>query len=326
MDSIQRFSSVPVYLPVYYHVGNSEVSFFLKEANQDLVKNSSLQSRTESLFIYKAKMPPAINATYGPYSAEQTVPKNVMITSSTFSFTNKFTFNWQLRAHIIESSIYSDRPKVQALFYITGRDWEDYNPAEILPCVRMVATLENREVSTSCRLKGTLGLCVAELELLPSWLSTSSPTEDFINPVPPQGIPVELHHIVYMTGEDEDCSTEETKWSDRSQSNTDAAHKSSSVLERFGSVIVYPSRHTLRMSLLRLDSNIQIRYPPGPVKVADVVTFFVSLVGGSMTHQFMLRYAVACYIVFLYFDVALIVDTVFAVHQCYFTTWVLGVC
>ncbi|XP_077317946.1 transmembrane protein 132B [Lithobates pipiens] len=289
MDSIQRFSSVPVYLPVNYHVCNSEVSFFLKEANQDLMKNSSLQSRTEPLFIYKAKKPPAINATYGPYSAEQTVPKNLMITSSTFSFSNKFTFNWQLKAHIIESSIYSDKPKVQALFYITGRDWEDYNPAEILPCVRMVATIENREISSSCRLKGNLGLCVAELELLPSWLSTSPPTEDHIYPPPPQGIPVELHHIVYTTGEDEECYTEETKWSNRIQFNKDAAHKASSALERFGSVIVYPTRHTLRMSLLRLDSNIQIRYPPGPVKVGDVVTFFVSIVGGSMTHQFMLR-------------------------------------
>lgn len=299
MDSIQRFSSVPVYLPVNYHVCNSEVSFFLKEANQDLMKNSSLQSRTEPLFIYKAKKPPAINATYGPYSAEQTVPKNLMITSSTFSFSNKFTFNWQLKAHIIESSIYSDKPKVQALFYITGREWEDYNPAEILPCVRMVATLENREISSSCRLKGNLGLCVAELELLSSWLSTSPPTEDHIYPPPPQGIPVELHHIVYMTGEDEECYTEETKWSNRIQFNKDAAHKASSAMERFGSVIVYPTRHTLRMSLLRLDSNIQIRYPPGPVKVGDVVTFFVSIVGGSMTHQFMLRYAapISCYVV-----------------------------
>ncbi|XP_069817066.1 transmembrane protein 132B [Dendropsophus ebraccatus] len=289
MDSIQRFSSVPVYLPVSYHVCNSEVSFFLKEANQDLMKNSSLQSRTEPLFIYKAKVPPAINATYGPYSAEQTVPKNVIITSSTFSSTNRFTFNWQLKSHIIESSIYSNKPKVQALFYIMGKDWEDYHPSEILPCVRMVAVLENRELSASCRLKGKLGLCVAELEFLPSWLSTSSPTDADVFPVPPQGIPVELHYIVYSTREDEECSSEETKWSNRIQPNKDTDQKTSSAMERFGSVIVYPTQDTMRMSVLPVDNNIQIRYPPGPVKVGDIVTFFVSVAGSSMIHQFMLR-------------------------------------
>ncbi|KAM4052394.1 transmembrane protein 132B isoform 2-T2 [Anomaloglossus baeobatrachus] len=289
MDTIQRFSSVPVYLPVSYHVCNSEVSFFLKEANQDLMKNSSLQSRTEPLFIYKAKVPPAINATYGPYSAEQTVPKNVIITSSTFSSTNRFTFNWQLKSHIIESTIYSDKPKVQALFYITGKDWQDYHPSEILPCVRMVAVLENRELSASCRLKGQLGLCVAELELLPSWLSTSLPTDGQVFSVPSQGIPVELHSIVYTTNEDEECSSEETKWSNRIQPNKDTDQKVSSAMERFGSVIVYPTQDTMRMSVLPLDNNIQIRYPPSPVKVGDIVTFFVSVAGSSMIHQFMLR-------------------------------------
>ncbi|KAM3939922.1 transmembrane protein 132B [Leptodactylus fuscus] len=287
MDSIQRFSSVPVYLPVSYHICNSDVAFFLKEANQDLMKNSSLQSRTEPLFIYKAKVPPAINATYGPYSAEQTVPKNVIITSSTFSSTNRFTFNWHLKSHIIESSIYSDKPKVQALFYITGKDWEDYHTSENLPCVRMVAVLENRELSASCRLKGQLGLCVAELEFLPSWLSTSSPTDVFS--VPPQGIPIELHYIVYTTREDEECSSEEEKWSNRIQPNKDTDQKISSAMERFGSVIVYPTQDTMRMSVLPVDNNIQIRYPPGPVKVGDIVTFFVSVAGSSMIHQFMLR-------------------------------------
>ncbi|XP_077149381.1 transmembrane protein 132B [Ranitomeya variabilis] len=289
MDTIQRFSSVPVYLPVSYHVCSSEVSFFLKEANQDLMKNSSLQSRTEPLFIYKAKVPPAINATYGPYSAEQTVPKNVIITSSTFSSTNRFTFNWQLKSHIIESTIYSEKPKVQALFYITGKDWQDYHPSEILPCVRMVAVLENRELSASCRLKGQLGLCVAELEFLPSWLSTSPSTDGHVFSVPPQGIPVELHYVVYTTNEDEECSSEQTKWSNRIQQNKDTDQKVTSAMERFGSVIVYPTQDTMRMSVLPLDNNIQIRYPPSPVKVGDIVTFFVSVAGSSMIHQFMLR-------------------------------------
>lgn len=57
-DNIQRFSSLPPYLPVTYHVLRAETSFFLKETNQDLTRNSSLQSRVESFFPYKARRPP----------------------------------------------------------------------------------------------------------------------------------------------------------------------------------------------------------------------------------------------------------------------------
>ncbi|XP_053327819.1 transmembrane protein 132B [Spea bombifrons] len=289
MDTIQRFSSLPVYLPVNYHICNADVSFFLKEANQDLTKNSSLQSRTEPIFLYKASVPPGINATYGPYSAEQTVPRNLILTSNTFSSTNKFTFNWQLRSHIIESSIYSNKPKVQVLFYIAGKEWNDYTSTEVLPCVKMIAVLDSRELSSSCRLKGNLGLCVAELELSASWLTTSLPPKDPNDSSPPQGVPVELHQVIYTTGENEECSTEEIKWTNRIHSNKDDSQTFSSAMERIGSVIVYPTQDTLRVSVLRLDNNILIRFPQSPVKVGDIVTFFVSMVGGSSTHQFMLR-------------------------------------
>ncbi|KAM8960734.1 transmembrane protein 132B [Pelodytes ibericus] len=288
MDSMQRFSTLPVHLPVNYHICNSDVTFFLKETNQDIMKNSSLQSRTEPLFIYKAKVLPVINATYGPYSAEQAVPRNVLVTSNSFSSSNKFTFNWQLKSHIIESSIYSNKPKVQALFYIAGKDWDDHS-TEILPCVRMIAVLDNQEISSSCRLKGNLGLCVAELELLPSWLSTSPPSEDTRDSSPLQGIPVELHQVIFTTGVDDECSAEDIKWSNRIHSNKETTQTFSSAMERIGSVVVYPTQDTMRMSVLRLDDNIQIRFPPNPVKIGDIVTFFVSVVESSSTHQFMLR-------------------------------------
>uniref|UniRef100_A0A8C3T4G3 Transmembrane protein 132B n=1 Tax=Chelydra serpentina TaxID=8475 RepID=A0A8C3T4G3_CHESE len=175
IHSTQRFSNLPVYLPMSYHISSADVSFFLKEANQDIMRNSSLQARVESFFIYKAKQPPGVNATYGPFSVEQAVPEDLMLTSAPFGFANEFTFNWKLKSHIIDSSIYSNRPKVQALFYIAGKDWDDYDSAETLPCVKMFAFLETREAVASCRLKGHLGLCVAELELAPSWFSSPPP-------------------------------------------------------------------------------------------------------------------------------------------------------
>lgn len=78
----------------------------------------------------------------------------------------------EVKAHILDNSIYSNRPKVQTLFYITGMGWADGDPAEQLPCVKMFCFPEAREVAASCRLQGTPG-CV-----WPSWsccLSGSAP-------------------------------------------------------------------------------------------------------------------------------------------------------
>ncbi|KAM9281260.1 transmembrane protein 132B [Morus bassanus] len=286
MDSIQRFSNLPTYLPASYHICNADVFFFLKEANQDIMRNSSLQSRVDSFFIYKAKLPPVLNATYGPFSVEQAVPLDLMLTSASFGFTNKFTFNWKLKSHIINSSIYSNKPKIQTLFYIAGKDWDDYNSAERLPCVKMFAYLESREVVASCRLTGHLGLCVAELELSPSWFSSPPPlvSEEAASL---EGITVELFYKIYTA--DGECSAEDAKWENNIHAGQDNEHKALSAMERIGSIIVYPNQDKLKQSSLRLDENVIIRLPLNPVREGDVVTFHVSLADDSLADQFVLR-------------------------------------
>ncbi|NWI34929.1 T132B protein, partial [Sula dactylatra] len=286
MDSIQRFSNLPTYLPASYHICNADVFFFLKEANQDIMRNSSLQSRVDSFFIYKAKLPPVLNATYGPFSVEQAVPLDLMLTSASFGFTNKFTFNWKLKSHIINSSIYSNNPKIQTLFYIAGKDWDDSNSAERLPCVKMFAYLESREVVASCRLTGHLGLCVAELELSPSWFSSPPPlvSEETASL---EGMTVELFYKIYTA--DGECSAEDAKWENNIHAGQDNEHKALSAMERIGSIIVYPNQDKLKQSSLRLDENVVIRLPLNPVREGDVVTFHVSLADDSLADQFVLR-------------------------------------
>ncbi|CAM9536858.1 unnamed protein product [Bubo scandiacus] len=286
MDSIQRFSNLPTYLPASYHICNADIFFFLKEANQDIMRNSSLQSRVDSFFIYKAKLPPVLNATYGPFSVEQAVPLDLMLTSASFGFTSKFTFNWKLKSHIIDSSIYSNKPKIQTLFYIAGKDWDDYNSAEMLPCVKMFAFLESREVVASCRLTGHLGLCVAELELSPSWFSSPPPmvSEETASL---EGITVELFYKIYTA--DGECSPEDAKWENNIHAGQDNEHKALSAMERIGSIIVYPNQDKLKQSSLRLDENVVIRLPLNPVREGDVVTFHVSLADDSLADQFVLR-------------------------------------
>uniref|UniRef100_A0A8C6R8N1 Transmembrane protein TMEM132 N-terminal domain-containing protein n=1 Tax=Nannospalax galili TaxID=1026970 RepID=A0A8C6R8N1_NANGA len=99
-DSLQRFSSLPTYLPANFHISDAEEAFFLKEANQDLMRNTSLQARAAALFIHRARSPPAINASYGPFSVEKTVPWDFLLTPTPFGTVKKFPFNWRLKSHI----------------------------------------------------------------------------------------------------------------------------------------------------------------------------------------------------------------------------------
>ncbi|RLV96871.1 hypothetical protein DV515_00012355 [Chloebia gouldiae] len=286
MDSIQRFSNLPTYLPASAHISNADTFFFLKEANQDIMRNSSLQSRVDSFFIYKAKQPPVLNATYGPFSVEQPVPLDLMLTSASFGFTNKFTFNWKLKSHIINSSIYSNKPKIQTLFYIVGKDWDDYDSEEMLPCVKMFAFLESREVVASCRLTGHLGLCVVELELSPSWFSSPPPlvSEETASL---EGITVELFYKIYTV--DGECSPEDAKWENNIHAGEENEHQALSAMERIGSIVVYPNQDKLKQSSLRVDENIIIHLPLSPVREGDIVTFHVFLADYSLADQFVLR-------------------------------------
>ncbi|XP_054851849.1 transmembrane protein 132B [Eublepharis macularius] len=295
VDSMQRFSSLPVYLPVSYHLSSAEVSFFLKETNQDITRNASLQSRTESFLLYQATRLPVLNVTYGPFTVEQMVPPNLLLTSATFSFADQFTFNWKLQSRIIDSSIFSNRPKVQALFYIAGKDWEEDDPAEILPCVQMVAFQEDRVAVGSCRLKGHLGLCVARLEFSPSWFNMEPPSSlSLLVPEYQQrvdsleGNTVELFYRVYEA--DGECSSEDQLLEPFLHSDgQEEAQMPPASMRRMGSVVLYPTRDKLKKSSLSLDDNLVISLPLRPVKEGDLVTFHVSLASGTQVDQFTLR-------------------------------------
>uniref|UniRef100_A0A672ZLU5 Si:dkey-112m2.1 n=1 Tax=Sphaeramia orbicularis TaxID=375764 RepID=A0A672ZLU5_9TELE len=125
-----------------------ESAFFLQEANQDLMRNSSLQARTESFFIHQARQMPYVNASYGPLSVQQPVPLELLQTlpGPFTSSSPLFTFNWKVHTYIISERIHPSWPKVQVLFYIAGRDWDDYSAIHKLPCVRMFAFHETQEV------------------------------------------------------------------------------------------------------------------------------------------------------------------------------------
>ncbi|XP_017745029.1 PREDICTED: transmembrane protein 132B-like, partial [Rhinopithecus bieti] len=291
VDSLQKFSSLPAYLPTSLHISNAEESFFLKEANQDLTRNSSLQARVEPFFVYRARTPPVINASYGPFSVEKIIPQELLLTSTAFGNMDKFPFNWKLKSHILDSSIYSNRPKVQTLFYVTGMGWDDSDLTEDLPCVKMFAFPEAREVAASCRLQGAPGLCVAELELLPEWFSSGldlEPEEEI--PALLGGTAMELFFTLYPADKAGQCPLEEEgKWENNIHSGLESPQQVFPARERIGSVVVYPTQDDLKWSLVSLDENVVISVPLNLVREGDTATFLVSLTSSSVADQFTLR-------------------------------------
>ncbi|XP_040300035.1 transmembrane protein 132D isoform X1 [Herpailurus yagouaroundi] len=291
LESIQRFSLLPTYLPVTYHIKNTDVSFFLKEANQDIMRNSSLQSRVESFLIYKSKRLPVLNASYGPFSIEQVVPQDLMLPSSPFGFTSKFGLNWKLRAHIVRDKVYLSRPKVQVLFHLLGRDWAARSPGERLPCLRVFAFRETREVRAGCRLQGALGLCVAELELLAGWFGPPTVLAGRKKaPGPPEGSPVELYYAVQPGDGRGDCAG----GGDAGKGNSilpgrDGPEEAVPRLQRIGSVFLYQTGSRPALRELRLDSNVAIRYSARTARQGEVLTFPVAVSRNCSADRFTLR-------------------------------------
>ncbi|XP_056360557.1 transmembrane protein 132D-like [Oenanthe melanoleuca] len=290
LESIQRFSLLPTYLPVTYRIHNADVSFFLKEANQDIMRNSSLQSRVESFLIYKSKTPPVLNASYGPFSVEQPVPQDLMLPSSPFGPSSQFTYNWKLQASILSSKIYLSKPRVQVLFHVAGRDWDERGPAERLPCLRVFAFRETRQVRGSCRLRGDLGLCVAQLELLPAWFSPpSAPTGRRKQLEQLEGSPVELYYSIQAGDGRGECAKDELRRNNGARSGRGDLDESGPPLQRIGSVFLYQTHAAPSFTEMRLDHNIVIQYSPKTAKQGDIVTFLVSVAKNSTEDQFTLR-------------------------------------
>lgn len=281
---------MPPYLPVSFHILRTETSFFLKEANPDLLRNASLQSRVESFFTYKARQPPVLNASYGPYSAEKVIPLDLMLNPNFLGPANQFPFDWRLKAYILQEKVYLSRPKVQVLFHIVGRDWDDQRVAEKLPCLRVFAFRDTREVRGSCRLAGALGLCVAQLEMLPGWFSPPMIMSGQRRPAEqPEGNLVELYYTVHPGDERGDCTGGDTRKDNAIRPGKDGQEDRTSHLQKIGSIGLFRTQDSIQLSELRLDGNVVIWLPSQPVKQGDIVTASVTISNNSTVDHFILR-------------------------------------
>ncbi|XP_072538732.1 transmembrane protein 132C-like [Salminus brasiliensis] len=292
LESLQRYSSSPTYLPVNYHLLNTESSFFLKEATQDFMRNSSLLSRTELFFIHQARRPPVITAGYGTLSVEQPVPVDLLQTPGTFvTPSTLFTFNWKVQTFVLTEKIFLDKPKVQVLFYAAGRDWDDYTTVDKLPCVRMFAFHETQEVRGSCRLRSELGICVAELEPLPGWFAPPSVVPGRQRGMDlSKGTPVELYYSLHVV-ESGECLGEDTgdMNSARLEQESMFGSATSTPMRRIGSVRLFRTPAVPELSEHRLDGNFAVLVPLAPVRPRDSVSAYVAASPYSPVEMFTLR-------------------------------------
>lgn len=301
LEGLQSSSPSPVYLPVSYRILNADSAFFLQEATQDLMRNASLQACTESFFIQQARQVPVITVSYGPWSVQQSLPPDLLrvptgplslpsitsLSSSPAPAAPLFTFNWKIHAYIIRDKIHPSWPKVQVLFYVTGRNWADHRSTDKLPCVSMFAFHETQEVRGTCRLKGELGLCVAELEPLASWFSppTVRPGRRRV-PEQGRGTPVELYYMVQPTDR-EACSSEASRKPASTQAQQQGplgASTGHTRLRHIGSIRLFQP-----LMELKLDDHFLVMVPSKPVRQRETVSAVLAASLGLPVQMFSLR-------------------------------------
>nr|XP_019604266.1 PREDICTED: transmembrane protein 132C [Rhinolophus sinicus] len=214
-----------------------------------------------------------------------------MLVSNFLGPTSKFSFNWKLKAHILRDRVYPGRPTVQVLFHVVGRDWAERSPGEQLPCLRVFAFRETREVRGGCRLRGDLGLCVAQLQLLSSWFSAPAVLAGRKRPAEPaEGSAVELYYAVHAGDERGDCAGGDVRKGNAIRPGKDGLEDTTSHLQRIGSVGLYRAQDSAaQLRELRLDGNVAVWLPSRPVKQGEVVTAYVTVASSSTVDFFILR-------------------------------------
>ncbi|XP_071338438.1 transmembrane protein 132D [Trachinotus anak] len=279
--------SFPIFLPVTYDVRDADY-LFLKEAGQDFMRNSSMQSHTQPFVILRATRRPAVNASYGTMSTEQLVPLDLVQSVQLFNAPEVFTFNWKIQAFVLTTRVFSSKPKVRVLFYVAGRDWgRGEGAVDELPCVTMYAFWQTQEVRASCAMGGERGTCIAELVPAPGWFAPGSEGTSRERQDPSAGNPVELYYQAQPKANGKCNSVDGSRWSGSQQQ---AEYVPVTPMQRIGSVrLLQVPKGMATLSRLKLGNAIVIRTSSKPLKKTDIATFYVLMASSAQLTNFTLR-------------------------------------
>ncbi|CAM9711869.1 unnamed protein product [Bubo scandiacus] len=282
-----------VTLPVSYRLSNTRLAFFLKEVGASPVGNSSTPlQRAEPFVVFQTKELPVLNVSLGPFSTGLVLPKEQLQPSSTLEVPDRLTVNWKVRAFIIQPRLVANQPVVQVLFYVAGRDWDDFDVTDRLPCVQLHAFRDAREIKSSCRLRGSLAMCLVQAELPHAWFGPAAvPLGRRKSPesleVPGESQQAELYYTLHAPDGAGQCLGETVPRRGAGGARTEGPTQHP--LLRIGSVSLLQPLLGQPMQEHRLDGNVFIRLPDKPLKPGEVLSILLYLMSNSTVEHFTLR-------------------------------------
>ncbi|XP_017315937.1 transmembrane protein 132E isoform X1 [Ictalurus punctatus] len=288
-------SSPPdLYLPASFKLSNTQLAFFLEESRTPVrnVPYGHPLHRSESFVVFQTRELPSVNISLGPFTQDQTLSKDLLQPSSPLDIPGRLTVNWKVRAFIVQSKVFASNPVVQVLFYIAGRDWDDFKVQDKLPCVRLHAFRDVREIKTSCRLQGNLAQCLAQLDLPSTWFNVNvaplgrrKPSVADVLEMTGETLQAELYYTLH----DPDSKGECGESYPRRGGGSRAESTSQQPLLRIGSISLYqPSQEQLVVDK-QLDKNLFLRLPDKPLKPGETLNIYLYLVPNSTVEQFTLK-------------------------------------
>lgn len=273
----------PMSLPISFQVLGAEY-LFLKEANQDLMQNSSMQTHLQPLVLLQASEPPSINGTYGPLSVARAVPLDLVRTGRLFRSPRASAFNWRIQSFVLTRRVFSSAPRVRVLFYVAGREWDsgEAGGEDELPCVTVFAFWQTEEVRGSCSLRRERGTCMAELEPRAGWFSQAEESSSRERQEPAGGNAVELYYRARRGA----CGGKDGRRNGGAQ--RPSADEDS--MQRIGSVrLLQVPQGNASVSQLKLADAVVIQTSSKPLKKTDIATFYVFMSGSSSLDRFTLK-------------------------------------
>uniref|UniRef100_A0A4W5M699 Transmembrane protein 132E n=1 Tax=Hucho hucho TaxID=62062 RepID=A0A4W5M699_9TELE len=286
-----------IYLPANFKLSNAQLAFFLRETRSSGQSsgnpaNKHPLQRSESFVVFQTKAFPAVNITFGPFTQDQSLSKDLLQPSSPLDILGRLTVNWKVRAFIVQSRVLSSNPMVQVLFYIAGRDWDDFKVQDKLPCVRLHGFRDVREIKTSCRLRGNLAQCLAQLELPPTWFNTNvaplgrrkSSSDSLVLELSGESLQAELYYTLHDPDSGGECG-ESSGRRGGSRGEPSSQHP----LLRIGSISLYHSSQKQLVVDKQLDKNMFLRLPEKSLKPGETLNIFLYLVPNSTVEQFTLK-------------------------------------
>ncbi|XP_029483093.2 transmembrane protein 132E-like isoform X2 [Oncorhynchus nerka] len=284
-----------IYLPANFKLSNAQLAFFLRETRSSGQSSGSHANkhplqRSESFVVFQTKEFPSVNITFGPFTQDQSLSKDLLQPSSPLDILGRLTVNWKVRAFIVQSRVLSSNPVVQVLFYIAGRDWDDFKVQDKLPCVRLHGFRDVREIKTSCHLRGNLAQCLAQLELPPTWFNTNvaplgrrKSSSDSLE-LSGESLQAELYYTLHDPDSGGECG-ENSGRRGGSRGEPPSQHP----LLRIGSISLYHSSQKQLVVDKQLDKNMFLRLPEKSLKPGETLNIFLYLVPNSTVELFTLK-------------------------------------